>query len=74
MKNTPIIALDFATLKEGDQFLDLYNEPLFVKVGMELYLQNGPDAINRIKQRGHDIFLDLKLHDIPNTVKGALKG
>ncbi|WP_210135856.1 orotidine 5'-phosphate decarboxylase / HUMPS family protein, partial [Staphylococcus sp. GDX8P80P] len=56
------------------QFLDLFNEPLFVKVGMELYLQNGPETINRIKQRGHDIFLDLKLHDIPKNVKGALKG
>ncbi|MCJ0913611.1 MULTISPECIES: orotidine-5'-phosphate decarboxylase [Mammaliicoccus] len=74
MKNTPIIALDFATLEEVDQFLDLFNEPLFVKVGMELYLQNGPETINRIKERGHDIFLDLKLHDIPNTVEGALKG
>lgn len=74
MKNTPIIALDFATLEEVDQFLDSFNEPLFVKVGMELYLQNGPETINRIKERGHDIFLDLKLHDIPNTVKGALKG
>ena len=74
MKNSPIIALDFATLEEVEQFLDLFDEPLFVKVGMELYLQNGPETLKMIKDRGHDIFLDLKLHDIPNTVKGALKG
>lgn len=74
MKNTPIIALDFATLSEVEQFLDLFDEPLFVKVGMELYLQNGPETLKVIKDRGHDIFLDLKLHDIPNTVQGALKG
>ncbi|MGK9043790.1 orotidine-5'-phosphate decarboxylase [Mammaliicoccus vitulinus] len=74
MKHSPIIALDFATLEEVEQFLDLFDEPLFVKVGMELYLQNGPETLKMIKDRGHDIFLDLKLHDIPNTVKGALKG
>nr|WP_263313562.1 orotidine-5'-phosphate decarboxylase [Mammaliicoccus sp. Marseille-Q6498] len=74
MKDTPIIALDFATLAEVEQFLDLFDEPLFVKVGMELYLQNGPEILTTIKDRGHDIFLDLKLHDIPNTVKGALAG
>lgn len=74
MKNTPIIALDFATMKEVEQFLSLFDEPLFVKVGMELYLQNGPEIINTIKNRGHDIFLDLKLHDIPNTVKKSLEG
>ena len=74
MKDTPIIALDFATLKEVENFLDLFDEPLFVKIGMELFLQNGPDTIKAIKDRGHDIFLDLKLHDIPNTVQSALAG
>ncbi|WP_323702644.1 orotidine-5'-phosphate decarboxylase [Mammaliicoccus sp. Dog046] len=74
MKNTPIIALDFATLEEVEQFLNLFDEPLFVKIGMELYLQNGPETIKMVKEKGHDLFLDLKLHDIPNTVKGALKG
>ena len=47
---------------------------LFVKVGMELYMQEGPDIVRKVKEQGHDIFLDLKLHDIPNTVKSAMKG
>ncbi|GGI41649.1 orotidine-5'-phosphate decarboxylase [Mammaliicoccus stepanovicii] len=74
MKDIPIIALDFATVEEVEEFLNLFDEPLFVKIGMELYLQNGIDIIKKIKSRGHDIFLDLKLHDIPNTVYGALNG
>lgn len=74
MNNKPIIALDFPGEKEVFNFLQQFNEPLFVKVGMELYLQEGPSIIEKIKHEGHDIFLDLKLHDIPNTVKSAMKG
>ena len=75
MQKDVIIALDFPTLEKTLEFLDkLEGEKLFVKVGMELYLQNGPKVLNEIKRRGHKIFLDLKLHDIPNTVYGAAKG
>ncbi len=74
MKSTPIIALDFATAEEVYQFLTPFQEPLFVKVGMELYLQEGPSIVYALKEKGHDIFLDLKLHDIPNTVGQAMKG
>lgn len=70
----PIIALDFATAEEVENFLDLFDEPLYIKIGMELYYQTGPELINRIKERGHHLFLDLKLHDIPNTVKQAMAG
>ena len=71
----PIIALDFASAKEVDQFLDRFDpkEVLFVKVGMELYYACGPSIITSIKSRGHAIFLDLKLHDIPNTVESAMR-
>lgn len=75
MKREVIIALDFPTLEKTLKFLDKFQrEKLFVKVGMELYLQNGPTVIEEIKKRGHRIFLDLKLHDIPNTVYSAAKG
>ncbi|MEK4761608.1 orotidine-5'-phosphate decarboxylase [Viridibacillus sp. FSL E2-0187] len=74
MNNKPIIALDFPDEQKVMTFLSQFNEPLFVKVGLELYLQAGPDIIREIKAQGHDIFLDLKLHDIPNTVKSAMKG
>ncbi|MER1998412.1 MAG: orotidine-5'-phosphate decarboxylase [Lysinibacillus sp.] len=74
MNNKPIIALDFPGEKEVFNFLKQFNEPLFVKIGMELYLQEGPSIIEKVKAEGHDIFLDLKLHDIPNTVKSAMKG
>lgn len=74
MNNKPIIALDFSDEQKVMTFLSQFNEPLFVKVGLELYLQEGPDIIRKIKAQGHDIFLDLKLHDIPNTVKSAMKG
>ncbi|KAA9025933.1 orotidine-5'-phosphate decarboxylase [Niallia endozanthoxylica] len=70
-----IIALDFASKDEVLTFLNRFsNEQLFVKVGMELFYQEGPAIIHDIKERGHQIFLDLKLHDIPNTVKSAMKG
>lgn len=74
MKNTPIIALDFASKEDVMTFLKPFDEPLFVKVGMELFYQTGPTLIKDIKALGHDIFLDLKLHDIPNTVGKAMKG
>lgn len=74
MKNLPIIALDFDSTEAVDQFLDQFSEPLFVKIGMELFYQTGPQLIASIKDRGHDIFLDLKLHDIPNTVGKAMEG
>ncbi len=74
MNNKPIIALDFSSETEVFQFLSQFDEQLFVKVGMELYMQEGPDIVREIKAQGHDVFLDLKLHDIPNTVKSAMKG
>ncbi|QLK85820.1 orotidine-5'-phosphate decarboxylase [Staphylococcus sp. 17KM0847] len=74
MKQTPIIALDFATKAEVMTFLARFDTPLFVKIGMELFYQTGPSLIEEIKTQGHDIFLDLKLHDIPNTVGKAMEG
>ena len=74
MRNLPIIALDFKSAEEVNAFLDQFDEPLCVKVGMELFYQTGPGLIQSLKKRGHDIFLDLKLHDIPNTVSKAMEG
>lgn len=74
MNTKPIIALDFPGEKEVMNFLEQFEEKLFVKIGMELYMQEGPDIVRKVKDQGHDIFLDLKLHDIPNTVKSAMKG
>ncbi|OKL37192.1 orotidine-5'-phosphate decarboxylase [Domibacillus mangrovi] len=75
MEKEPIIALDFPSWEQTEQFLALFDqEQLYVKVGMELYLQNGPFIIERLKEMNHRIFLDLKLHDIPNTVHQAMKG
>ena len=68
-----IIACDFATREETLNFLDQFKEEKpFVKIGMELYYAEGPSIVREIKARGHKIFLDLKLHDIPNTVKKAM--
>ena len=64
----------FSRRKEVFDFLKKFDEPLFVKIGMELYMQEGPDIVRKVKDLGHDIFLDLKLHDIPNTVGSAMKG
>src|SRR4051794_9144845 len=74
MKNSPIIALDFASAGDAYQFLTPFEQSLFVKVGMELYLQEGPSIVYKLKEMGHDVFLDLKLHDIPHTVGQAMKG
>lgn len=69
-----IVACDFASREETLNFLDKFtDEKPFVKIGMELFYAAGADMVREIKQRGHKIFLDLKLHDIPNTVKKAMK-
>ncbi|MCH5317553.1 MAG: orotidine-5'-phosphate decarboxylase [Eubacterium sp.] len=68
-----IIACDFSSAKDTFDFLDKFTEEKpFVKIGMELYYAEGPSIVREIKKRGHKIFLDLKLHDIPNTVKKAM--
>ncbi|MBR3942707.1 MAG: orotidine-5'-phosphate decarboxylase, partial [Clostridia bacterium] len=73
MNRDVIIACDFNSKQDLVNFLDKFNgETLYCKVGMELYYAEGPAIIKEIKSRGHKIFLDLKLHDIPNTVKKAM--
>ena len=68
-----IIACDFSSRQETFAFLDKFTqEKPFVKIGMELFYSEGPDIVREIKKRGHKIFLDLKLHDIPNTVMKAM--
>lgn len=68
-----IIACDFAGKREVLDFLDLFTEEKpYVKIGMELFYAEGPEIVREIKKRGHKIFLDLKLHDIPNTVMKAM--
>lgn len=71
-----IIALDFPTREETIAFIDRFRdekEKPFVKIGMELYYAEGPEIVRELKRRGHKVFLDLKLHDIPTTVKKAMK-
>lgn len=71
----PIIALDFPNGQEVQTFLENFpkEESLFVKVGMELFYKEGPQVVKMLIEEGHDVFLDLKLHDIPNTVGSAMK-
>lgn len=68
-----IIACDFSSKEELFDFLDKFTDcKPFLKVGMELYYAEGPEIVKKIKKRGHRIFLDLKLHDIPTTVKKSM--
>lgn len=69
-----IVACDFSSAKETFEFLDKFEgKKPFVKIGMELFYAEGPEIVRQIKAGGHKIFLDLKLHDIPNTVKKAMR-
>ena len=74
MAKDVIVALDFASGREVFEFLNRFGkEKPFVKIGMELFYAEGPSILKEIKARGHKIFLDLKLHDIPNTVRKSMK-
>ena len=74
MINNVIIALDFPGANEVYDFLKLFQgQKPFVKIGMELFYAEGPEIVKKVKRLGHGVFLDLKLHDIPTTVKRAMK-
>ena len=74
MRKDVIIACDFSSKEDTLKFLDLFKEEKpFVKIGMELFYSSGPDIVKEIKKRGHKIFLDLKLCDIPNTVEKSMR-
>jgi orotidine-5'-phosphate decarboxylase len=75
MDNKPIIALDVSSSEEVNELLQkLPDAPLNLKVGMELFYQEGPQIVKELKALGHDLFLDIKLHDIPTTVRKAMVG
>lgn len=71
--NKTIIACDFSSEESLFKLLDEFSEPVYVKLGMEIIYKLGFGIIEKIKQRNHLIFLDLKLHDIPNTVYNGIK-
>lgn len=74
MEKDVIVACDFNSKADVIKFLSMFEgESLYIKIGMELFYAEGPDIISEIKQRGHKVFLDLKLHDIPNTVRKTMK-
>lgn len=73
MRKSPIIALDFHNAEEALTFLQPFNGDAFVKVGMQLFYKEGPAIVEKLTGQGYDVFLDLKLHDIPNTVKLAME-
>lgn len=68
-----IVALDFSSKEETLEFIAKFNQPIYVKIGMELTYACGLELVEQIKAMGHKVFLDLKLHDIPNTVYGGMK-
>lgn len=74
-EDRPIVALDFPTFEDVKEFLALFpeDEKLYVKIGMELFYAVGPDIVTYVKDKGHSVFLDLKLHDIPNTVASSMR-
>ncbi|WP_085524047.1 orotidine-5'-phosphate decarboxylase [Tuberibacillus sp. Marseille-P3662] len=75
MHNPVIVALDVASQAEGEELLRSFDDrTIFLKIGMELFYQEGPGLVKTLKQQGHQIFLDLKLHDIPTTVYKTMKG
>ena len=74
MTTTPIVALDVQTADDALRIVDTVGDRCrFYKVGLELFTAAGPSIVTRVIERGNDVFLDLKLHDIPNTVRGAAK-
>lgn len=74
MQRDVIIACDFPSAEAVYAFLDRFGDRKpFVKVGMELFYAEGPSIVRKLKERGHKVFLDLKLHDIPNTVRGGMR-